>query len=1332
MAEETVCAVAVMLRRPQRWSMAAALVGLAALLIYGSLLIHSSPASALVQRGHVFGGSFGEGFDGADKLAKPSGVAVDEASSGEAAGDVYVLDSANNRVVRFGPAPEHRFIEAWGYGVAKGAEVYETCNGGCRPGIAGFKKGEFDDPVAIAIDNASGSPSRGDVYVVANRTWKKAVIDKFSPKGVLVGRLVSKIEEKEEVEGMIDGVAVDQSGTVWVEREDEEEEFALQRFDDQTPNRPLEEVSELEIENLEGPRPGRPGFAVDSKGDIYTTYEPNGTDSEQREEEAEEIKEREKERKQNHEELKNEHPQEPCERNACLVAKLALAPGLRGLEAEPLIYELDGENSTGVAVDLSTGTQSSNDVYLDNGTSIAAFTSTGSLIQRFGSGQLGGGAGLAVDASTGEVLVADASAGRIDVFTPAPPGPPVVEKASVAAAHVSSSAAELRATIDPGGSGTHYRFQYGTATCASQPTACAEFPAPPAPGSYLGQGFGDQVAAVDVAGLAPSTTYHFRAIAENRFAEGSGSVISEERTFTTQSAAGEAVLPDGRAWELVSPPDKHGASVEPIAREGGLVQAASDGRSITYLAAAPIGENEPEGNRAPERSQILSSRTSDGWSSRDIATPNTTAQGIRGGLTREYEIFSADLSQGLLESPGEAPPYLPEKTIYLRNDLACVATPASCYEPLVTAVDDTAGGHFASRVAVAGATPDLSHVVLQAGVPLTKGASGTGLYEWAAGKPAAEALRLVSVLPGGVQSSESVSLGGGTVREMASTAISENGARVVWRTGGNGVGHLYLREVEKEQTVEVDEANSGVPAPKLVSKPVFQTASSDGSKVFFTDAQRLTEDSTAPETPSSAPPQDLYVFEPERPAGERLTDLTSDLNSGEGAAIQGSVLAAGEGGSLVYFVANGVLAEAAQPGNCRFDAPSGAGCNLYVVHRGGEGWERPRFIARLSGEDAPDWGRPEPGSNYELKTMTSRVSPNGEYLAFMSNRSLKGYNNVDVKSGVADEEVYLYRYDGGAGSLVCASCNPSGAQPAGVYDTEESGEGIGLLVDRPQIWGTQYAGVDHWLAASVPGWTPVGLLESFYQSRYLTNEGRLFFNSADSLVPRDVNGKEDVYEYERPGVGGCRTANAEGGCVALVSSGESEQESAFLDASESGNDVFFLTSAKLSPLEPETTFDVYDARVCEAPGAEPCASSEPLPPTPCASEVECRPAPSPQPTHGAPASSTVSGSGNLAVGHGEVLASKNKQRPQAKAPTRAKRLARALKACKKAKPKSRRVACEKRARKRYRAKVARAKGHRAKRARAGLGSAGGHGSSAGSSLRSSGRSSSWPQRKGRR
>jgi len=376
-------------------------------------------------------------------------------------------------------------------------------------------------------------------------------------------------------------------------------------------------------------------------------------------------------------------------------------------------------------------------------------------------------------------------------------------------------------------------------------------------------------------------------------------------------------------------------------------------------------------------------------------------------------------------------------------------------------------------------------------------------------------------------------------------------------------------------------------------------------------------------------------------------------------------------GSIVYFVANGVLANGAEPGNCAYRATGSAGCNLYVEHYNEEAeqWEEPSFIVRLASEDDPDWGRPEGTETaeagiYNLKNMTSRVSPDGEYLAFMSSRSLTGYDNIDANSGVADEEVYLYKYaPGGTGQTKCVSCEPSGARPVGVYDTKNVGEGIGLVVDRPKIWGTHVEGVDHWLAGNIPGWTSVGLKVSFYQSRYLSDSGRLFFNSADALAPKDVNGKEDVYEYEPAGTGSCEAEVIEGGCVALISSGESQQESAFLDASVNGNDVFFLTNSKLTPDALEASSNVYDARVCGVGGAESCPSVPPTPPAPCGSEA-CKAAAPAQPTFQTPASSTLTGAGNL-VGLGEVLSSKVTHKP--------KPLTR----------KQKRVACEKNARKRY-------------------------------------------------
>ncbi len=178
-----------------------------------------------------------------------------------------------------------------------------------------------------------------------------------------------------------------------------------------------------------------------------------------------------------------------------------------------------------------------------------------------------------------------------------------------------------------------------------------------------------------------------------------------------------------------------------------------------------------------------------------------------------------------------------------------------------------------------------------------------------------------------------------------------------------------------------------------------------------------------------------------------------------------------------------------------------------------------------------------------------------------------------------------------------------------------------------------------------------------------------------------MNGAQDVYEYEPSGTGDCDNSRvtfseAVGGCVSLVSSGESSDESGFLDASETGGDVFFLTSSKLVSQDFDNTYDIYDARECGTGGSR-CFAQAPVSVPPCSTGDSCKPAPSPQPAiFGSPASATFNGAGNIAPATG---------RPAVKprALTRAQRLARALKACHNKKGKKRRGACERQARVRY-------------------------------------------------
>ncbi len=847
-------------------------------------------------------------------------------------------------------------------------------------------------------------------------------------------------------------------------------------------------------------------------------------------------------------------------------------------------------------------------------------------------------------------------------FTTAGPG---VEEES--ASSVTSVSATLGAKIDPNNAVTTYYFQYGTSAAYG-----STVPAPP--GLALGSAKGAVAVSLHLQGLAIGTTYHYRVVA---IGEAGGELVTNEgadQTFTTQATATALTLPDGRAWEMVSPPNKQGSGIFALGYEqGDDIQAAADGGGITYGADSPFVAN-PAGSRSLEVTQVISNRRApDSWETADITTAHNegpTQPGI--GQSAEYKLFSSDLSLGLVQPDGDTPlPPLPpgsEKTIYFREA-------SGAYKALVTSANVPPGTKFGGSGELYGefqfvsASPDLSHVVIQAQVALAKGApAGGGLYEWAGGQ-----LQLVSVLPDG-EATPNANLGEAGIieRGVVRHAISNDGSRVIWErenpSGGNS--HYYLRDMTRKETVQVDAAQEGLPETSGTSR--YTTANSEGSRVFFTSTKRLTADSAA-----ESEAEDLYVFEVTSGPGERLagklTDLTVNAGSAEGANVQG-VIGASEDGSYVYFVAGKLLGDAAEHG-------AEGGHYLYVEHydAGRKIWMAPKLIAALAQGDRPTWGS---GNYTSLTEMTSRVSPDGRYLAFMSEKSLTGYENRDANSDVPDEEVFLY--DASSGKVICASCNPTGARPVGLMEGELFDE---RLVDYTATWRRR------WLAGNIPGWTNKDIGSALYQSRYLSDSGRLFFNSADALVPADVNGKEDVYEYEPAGVGSCQSPSYDqsasvvfsesvDGCVALISAGTSSEESAFMDASETGSDVFFLTLSRLAPQDYDTSIDLYDAHECTA--SAPCAPAPALLPPPCTTGDACKPGPTPQPTlFGAPSSETFSGAGNIAPSAVKpAVTTKSKAKP------RAQKLAKALKVCTR-KPKRARAGCERQARKKYGAKQSR-------------------------------------------
>jgi hypothetical protein len=800
--------------------------------------------------------------------------------------------------------------------------------------------------------------------------------------------------------------------------------------------------------------------------------------------------------------------------------------------------------------------------------------------------------------------------------------------------NVASGSVTLDATIDPHGTPTTYYFQYGTTTAYGSDV-------PAAPGAGIGSGEGGEDVSQHVQdGLSASTTYHYRVVAVSEIEGGRvEAFVGLDKTFSTQSAGGGSVLPDGRGWELVTPPDKRGAQIYAVgqyAGEGGVIQASAGGSALTWVSDDPT-EAEPQGYT--NLLQGFSARGPAGWVSRDIAIPHPGATGVSIGQGEEYRFFSEDLSQGVVQPFGKFVPSLSaeasEPTAYLSSEYEGgdpnVSCSGSCFRPLVTGAPGfanvPAGTVFGEELTpigtlgecgflcgprFVGATPDLSHVVLKlASGALTSTPAPPGtLYEWSAGR-----LVLVSVLPGLDGEPVKGELGKGGSPKNAQHAISDDGSRIFWENVENG--DLLMRDVPRKETLLIG------------NNVVFEDATPDGSVVFFSGKMcKVVENG----------------------ASDELECSTSSLG--------GKVVGTSRDGSWVYFVSPEV-----------FGAGAVAGGNNLYVRRGGV----TRFIARVSGEDAERLGVTEG----DLTQLVSRVSSNGRWLVFMSRDALTGASTRDALTGVPDEEVYLYDAEGngGAGRLVCASCNPSGARPVGVQygaqeDTLWGGDRVWNAISGPTI------------ASNIPGWTPYSLHIGLYQSRSLFDTGRLFFNSNDGLVPQDVNGTWDVYEYEPPGVGDCTTSSEtfserSDGCVGLVSSGGSGEESGFLDASATGGDVFFLTSAKLVGQDFDTALDVYDAHECST--SAPCFAPPPVAPPVCDTGDACKAAPTPQPAvFGSPSSATFSGAGN-------VTSSGSKSVVDSKGLTRAQKLARALRACRKKRGK-RRAVCVHQAKARYAAR----------------------------------------------
>jgi hypothetical protein len=707
-----------------------------------------------------------------------------------------------------------------------------------------------------------------------------------------------------------------------------------------------------------------------------------------------------------------------------------------------------------------------------------------------------------------------------------------------------------------------------------------------------------------------------------------------------------AALPDCRAYELVSPPDKNGGEVDGGLRPGSLVvapeQAATDGEAVTYGSTSAFIGSDPES--ALVATQYLSTRTADGWLTRAITPTQEVPEGRVLTISDSdpdfslFQGFNEDLSDGFLVAWTPQPdPSAPAGYFnpYLREAGSGGYQLLSTVTPPVQPPGDVELESRGFGVVYAGMSTDGQHVIFEANDALTPDAvpGQVNLYEWSAGRP----LELVSVLPEGrVDTSgtsypsppETVSLKFGSPALSQSItpslpfnysgALSSDGRRAFWSGGSSGDYQVYMHEITESgsRTVDVSASQkSGEPD----AAAHYWTANPEGSFAYFTSQGQLTPDSSA--GPGGS---DLYQYNTNTGA---LLDLTVDPNGGETANVLG-VLGTGESESTpyVYFVATGRLTQGASAG---VD-------NLYLWHGSpGGGPGVTTLIATLGGFEAENSNFAEP-----VMERTSRVSPDGRLLAFQSAEPLTGYDNVPANGepcptpaapegiGVRPYEriggrcMEVFEYDAQSGTLACASCDPSGLPPTADSMVPEARH----------------------LLENLRGWESPTV-----QQRYLLNDGRLYFQSEDALLPEATNGRQNVYEYEPEGVGQCAGTGA-GSCLYLISTGKSSGNSYFADASADGRDVFLLTDEQLVTQDGDEATDLYDAR--EGGGFSS------VQPPPCGGEA-CKPAVTPAPAiYGAPSSAAFQGLGNLAAPPAaKSIATKKqtKRKPKKKTRHKAKR-----------------------------------------------------------------------------
>ena len=779
-------------------------------------------------------------------------------------------------------------------------------------------------------------------------------------------------------------------------------------------------------------------------------------------------------------------------------------------------------------------------------------------------------------------------------------------------------------------------------------------------------------------------------------------------------------LPECRAYEMVSPPEKSDSDIK--ASHG--LPVAPNGEAIGFVSQNAFGdsENYQVGALGEAANPYIARRASTGWTTSSALAPrwlieHPSPSGIGGDA-------SVDLSQ--IATCGLRYDRTNEGT---GDDAVCALREPNGAWQTTPIFPSTTGGIYAGgtdghTIEYEGSSSDLADVLFQSDSgPLSSAAflpadtslaEGDGLYEVEGLGSTSPQLSLVNVNEGGEEIGPAMATGVGGITggdhsdgggpspcagvgssESSSSyhAISASGQTIYFTAcpgdAEGGVNEIYAR-VDGGRTVDIsnpaeESASECTMCDAAPSSAAYEGASADGSKAFFLTAQQLVNGDTDTT-------MDLYEYDFANPSGKNIVQLSAggsgDATPGNGAEVEGVVRTSSDG-SRVYFVAKGVLTTV--PNGVGQVALQGAD-NLYAVDTL---TDETKFVGDLcsdAGESgaAADSQCPadlnaspdaEFGGRNDLELWSAdegrraQATPSGQYLVFTTYAHLISDGPEAELREVGGQGVdgqQVYRYDFTTGILNRIS------------------------IGEPAFAASNNGNVPEMNAVIAPlpsgGITPKGALASIDDyNRAISEDGStIVFATPERLQVTDVNtgakpscetapseggGSQatgcDVYIWHECANGRCEDGTT--GEVSMISPGDdptsADTEYGQASMSASGADVFFLTRTPLVGGDRDHLVDVYDARIDGG-------FSAPTPEGSCSGE-SCQGAATTPSAFGSPGTASFTGGANLVAPKNVVT------RPPTKPLSRAQKLAKALKQCRKDKARWKRVSCEKSARKRY-------------------------------------------------